>query len=64
MDPIFASVVLGFFTLVIAAVAATMAIVYRQNEIAREALGNPIKFDKAAYPIHTEMNEDTDVQPQ
>lgn len=64
MDPILASVLLGFFALVIALVAVTVAISYRQNEVAQEALRHPAKFNKAAYPISARMDEDTDVQQQ
>ena len=40
MDPIFASVVLGFFTVTVALVAVAIAIAYRQNDVAREAIKN------------------------
>ncbi|MBI1879308.1 MAG: hypothetical protein HYR94_14010 [Chloroflexi bacterium] len=42
MDPIFASVILGFFALVIALVAIAVAIAYRQSEIADKAIENLI----------------------
>lgn len=50
MDPIFASVILGFFALVIALVAVAIAIAYRQNDIAREALKNTSKMPRPDIP--------------
>jgi uncharacterized PurR-regulated membrane protein YhhQ (DUF165 family) len=62
MDPIFASVVLGFFALVIALVAVTIAIAYRQSEIAQEALKSPGNFYKATYPAKENTDENNDVR--
>ena len=61
MDPIFASVMLGFFALVIALVSVTVAIAYRQNEIAQEALKSSGKFKEAIYPVIEDTDENGDV---
>lgn len=50
MDPIFASVILGFFALIIALVAVAIAIAYRQNDIAREAIKNSSKLSRPDVP--------------
>ena len=46
MDPVFASVILGFFALTIALVAVAIAIAYRQNDIAQEAIKNSSELAK------------------
>jgi hypothetical protein len=46
MDPVFASVILGFFALIIALVAVAIAIAYRQNDIAQEAIKNSSELIK------------------
>ncbi|GJM42809.1 MAG: hypothetical protein DHS20C20_30910 [Ardenticatenaceae bacterium] len=38
MDPIFATVVFGFFSLIIALTAIAIAIAYRQTDVAKEAV--------------------------
>lgn len=46
MDPIFASVMLGFFALIVALVAISVAIAYRQNDIAQDAIKHLSNFYK------------------
>lgn len=62
MDPIFASVLLGFFALVIALVSVTVAIAYRQNEIAQEALKNSSKLNRTINPVTEKSEENNDVR--
>jgi hypothetical protein len=50
MDPIFASVILGFFALIIALVAVAIAVAYRQNDIAREAIKSSSKLPQIDAP--------------
>jgi hypothetical protein len=62
MDPIFASVLLSFFALIIALVSVTVAIAYRQNEIAQQALKNASTLNRAIYPNIEKTDENNDVQ--
>ena len=62
MDPIFASVILGFFASVIALVAVTIAIAYRQSEIAQKALNSPTDFYKTEHAAIKKTDENNDVQ--
>lgn len=50
MDPNFASVVLGFFALIVALVAIAIAIAYRQYDIAREAIKSSSKLPGIDFP--------------
>jgi hypothetical protein len=59
MDPVFASVVLGFFTVTVALVAVAIAIAYRQNDVAREAVRNSSKLSK---PDDATRPEKADIQ--
>ena len=58
MDPVFASVVLGFFSLTMALVAISIAIAYRQSDIAREVIKNPGKLSE----LHTSDLERSDTE--